>query len=181
MSSEGKRIGEMGQLIKCREVKVERDLSAVRDKATSSEQLASVREMRCLKGLDLSQTVVELWSGEQGSLEVGMLRDWRALICFGSSEEVEVGVEGVGVLGVWVEVGAGEVEGVGAVGALVGEMVVALGAGLAVGEWTVEERVTEERRRRRRNMRLLRKKIGGFDAIFWKNDFLRQMSVMATV
>lgn len=73
-SSEGKWIGEMGQFTKLREVKVERDLRAVRDKATSSEQSERLREMRCLKGLEESQIVVELWLGEQGSFE-GMLRD----------------------------------------------------------------------------------------------------------
>lgn len=59
-SSEGKWIGEMGQLMKLKEVKVERDLRAVTERATSSEQLARVRESRCLKGLEESQMVVEL-------------------------------------------------------------------------------------------------------------------------
>lgn len=61
--------------MKRKEVNVERDLRAVDDNETSSEQLAKVREMRCLKGFEESQMVVELWSGEQGSLGVGMLRD----------------------------------------------------------------------------------------------------------
>lgn len=60
VSSEGKRIGEMGQSINWKDVKVERDLRVVIDKATSSEQLANVREMTCLKGLEESQMVVEL-------------------------------------------------------------------------------------------------------------------------
>ncbi|KAK9936612.1 hypothetical protein M0R45_013442 [Rubus argutus] len=42
--SAGKRIGAMGQLRKWRDWRVERDLRAVKDKATSSEQLARVRE-----------------------------------------------------------------------------------------------------------------------------------------
>lgn len=58
VSSEGKWMGEMGQLMKLREVRVERDLRAVRDKATSSEQLESVRERRWRKGLPESQVVV---------------------------------------------------------------------------------------------------------------------------
>lgn len=93
-----------------------------------------------------------------------MLRDWSALICLGSSVEVEMtGVEGVGFFGVGVDFGAGELEGLGAVGALVGEIVV------VVGGWSMEERVVEERRRRwRRKMRGLRMKTGGEfeDAIF---------------
>lgn len=160
-------MGEMGQSINLKEVKVERVFRAVRDRATSSEQLANVREMRCLKGLAESQIVVELWRGEQGSLPVGMSRDWRALICFGSSGEVEeVGVEGVGE-----DFGDGEVEGPGAVGALVGEMV--------VGGWRETERVVEERWRRRRRRKMRRPRMnfcGGFDgAIFCA--FLGRMSL----
>lgn len=147
-------------------------MRAVRDKATSSEQSASVREMRCLKGLEESQIMVELWSGEQGSLEAGMLRDWRALTCLGSRGEVEMGVEGEGVLGVCagVDVGDGEVEGEGAAGALVGEMAVVggwtvtalAGAMAVVGWWTVAEKAVELRRRRRRKTRWLRIKIEEF-------------------
>lgn len=59
-SWEGRRMGETGQLMKRKEVNVERDLRAVDDNETSSEQLAKVREMRCLKGLEESQMVVEL-------------------------------------------------------------------------------------------------------------------------
>lgn len=83
-----------------------------------------------------------------------MLRDWRALTCLGSRGEVEVGVEGEGVLGVGagVDVGDGEVEGEGAVEALVGEMAV-------VGEWTVAEKAVDERTRRRRKARWPRIKI----------------------
>ncbi|PQQ21831.1 hypothetical protein Pyn_19869 [Prunus yedoensis var. nudiflora] len=39
--SAGKRIGAMGQLKNWRDWRVERDLRAVKDKATSSEQLAT--------------------------------------------------------------------------------------------------------------------------------------------
>lgn len=183
-------MGEMGQSINLKVVKVERVFRAVRDRATSSEQLAKVREMRFLKGLEESQIMVELWRGEQGFLPVGMLRDWRALTCFGFSEEAEVGVgvgvEGVGFAGVGEDAGDGEVEGRGAVGALVGEMVVGgwsevegLGAaGALVGEmvaggWREAERAMGENwRRRRRGPRM---KNGGAcdDAIFfvfsWKN------------
>lgn len=67
-----------------------------------------------------------------------------------------MGVEGDGLLGVGagVDVGAGEVEGEGAVGALVGEMAV-------VGGWTVAEKAVELRRRRRKT-RWLRIKIEQF-------------------
>lgn len=115
--SEGKRMGEMGQLMKLREVRVERDLRAVRDRATSSEQLESVREMRWRKGVEESQVVVEgrEWE-EQGSLEVGMLSDWSALSCFGSRVEEETGEEGVGVVA-----DGGDGEGETAAALLVGE------------------------------------------------------------
>lgn len=66
---------------------MERDLRAVKDRATSSEQLESLRARRCRKGLELSQSVMLLRTKEgcvQGSLEVGMLRDCRAVSCFGS-------------------------------------------------------------------------------------------------
>lgn len=46
--------------MKLKEVKVERDLRAVRERATSSEQLARVRESMCLKGLEESQTMAEV-------------------------------------------------------------------------------------------------------------------------
>lgn len=45
--SEGKRMGETGQLTKERDWRVERDLRAVKERATeSAEQLARRREMR---------------------------------------------------------------------------------------------------------------------------------------
>lgn len=58
---------------------------------------------------------------------MGMLRDWRALICFGSSVEAP----GMGVFGV-------ESSGAGAVGALVGEV------GALVGEVAAMAIVEEE-------------------------------------
>lgn len=123
---------------------MERDLRAVKDKATSSEQLVSVRERRWRKGLEESQAAaVEMWRGaEQGSLEVGIFRDWRALSCFGSRVDVEVEIGVVGVLGV------GAVEGLGAEGECVGEITVPLVVGVlgvgaeegvgAEGEWVGE-------------------------------------------
>lgn len=78
----------MGQLKKDRVVRVERDLRAVVDSSRSSEQLVRWRVRRWRKGVAESHVVVELGSGEQGSLVVGMLRDWRALICFGSRVEM---------------------------------------------------------------------------------------------
>lgn len=112
VSSEGNRIRETGQLMKFRDLRVERDWRAVKDKATSSEQLESVRERRWRKGEEASQVVVgavaERGGGEQGFLEVGMLRDWSALSCFGSrGEEEEVGEEREGGLEVGVEDGDG--------------------------------------------------------------------------
>jgi hypothetical protein len=74
-SSGGKRMGEMGQLRKEREWREERDLRAVKERATSfGEQLVRERERRWRKGLEESQRVALflLW---QGSLAVGMLRD----------------------------------------------------------------------------------------------------------
>ncbi|KAF5474554.1 hypothetical protein F2P56_006444 [Juglans regia] len=110
-SSEGKRMGEMGQLRKEREWREERDLRAVKERATSSaEQLERERERRWRKGLEESQRRVALFLLWHGSLEVGMLRDCRALSCFGSSvegEEDEEGVVGVGLVGVGEEVGEG--------------------------------------------------------------------------
>jgi hypothetical protein len=85
----------------------------VKERATSfGEQLVRERERerRWRKVLEDLQRVALflLW---QRSLAVGMLRDWRALNCFGSSVEGEeedrdgvVGV-GVGVVGVGEEVG----------------------------------------------------------------------------
>lgn len=55
--SEGKRMGEMGQLRNWRDWRVERDLRAVKDKATSSAQLARRREIRWRKGAEVSQRV----------------------------------------------------------------------------------------------------------------------------
>jgi hypothetical protein len=89
-SSEGKRMGEMGQLRKEREWREERDLRAVKERATSfGEQLARERERRWRKGFEESQTRVALLLLWQGSFEVGMLRDCSALSCFGSSVEGE--------------------------------------------------------------------------------------------
>jgi hypothetical protein len=103
-SSGGKRMGEMGQLRK------ERDLRAVKERAASfGEQLVKERERRWRKGLEESQRVA-LFLFWQESLAVGMLRDWRALSCFGSSVESEEEEEdGDGVIGVGVgeEVGEG--------------------------------------------------------------------------
>lgn len=118
-------MGEMGQLMNWMVLRVERDLRAVRDKVTSSEQLERVRERRWRKGLEESQVVaVKVWGRtEQGSLEVGIFRDSRALSCFGSRVDAEVETGLVGVLGVGVE------ERVGAEGEWVGEMVVTLVVG----------------------------------------------------
>ncbi|CAK9148107.1 unnamed protein product [Ilex paraguariensis] len=139
VSSGGKRIGEMGQLMNFKSLREERDLRAVMDNATSSEHFERRRETRWRKGLEESQ-VVALWrgvGGAQGSLEVGTLRDWRALSCFGSRVEVEVeegedGVVGVGEVngaGDGSGVGFGEVVGVGVEGGLVGFVeVVGVGA-----------------------------------------------------
>ncbi|RDX65331.1 hypothetical protein CR513_56020, partial [Mucuna pruriens] len=49
--------------------------------------LESWREVRWRKGVEMSQSI-EGW--EHGSLVVGMLRDWRAFICFGSRGGVTV-------------------------------------------------------------------------------------------
>lgn len=46
VSSGGKPMGAMGQLTNWRDWRVERDLSAVKDKATSTEQLMRRRERR---------------------------------------------------------------------------------------------------------------------------------------
>lgn len=105
-----------------------------------------------------------------------MLRDWRALTCLGSRGEVEMGVEGEGVLGACagVDVGDGEVEGEGAAGALVGEMaavggwtVAALVGEMAVvGWWTGAEEAVELRRRRKtRWLRIKIEEFGEKDAI----------------
>jgi hypothetical protein len=73
-----------------------------------------VRERRWRKGLEESQSKVALFLGWQGSLDVGMLRDCRALSCFGSrvegDEDGDEGEEGegeVGVVGVGDDVGEG--------------------------------------------------------------------------
>lgn len=55
--SAGKRMGEMGQSTNSRDLRVERDLRAVNDKATSSEQLARRRNTRWRNGSEESQTV----------------------------------------------------------------------------------------------------------------------------
>ncbi|KAM2043217.1 hypothetical protein ACFXTI_036517 [Malus domestica] len=160
----------MGQLRNWRDWRVERDLRAVKERATSSEQLARRRERRWRKGLEESQMVVfggRMEGFLQGSLEVGMLRDWRALSCFGSSV-LEDGEDGkVGDLGVVVEFGGvGEEvgDGVGGSGALadgedgkVGDLGVVvefggvgeeLGDGVG-GSGALAERAVAERRRRR--------------------------------
>ncbi|KAK9267299.1 hypothetical protein L1049_009722 [Liquidambar formosana] len=112
MSSMGKWTGEMGQLMNWRSRRVERDLRAGMDNETSSEQLRRRREMRWRKGLEESQRVALWRTGglEQGSLEVGMFRDWRALSCLGSRVDEEE-----------VEGGEGEVVGDGDSGDLVGD------------------------------------------------------------
>lgn len=93
VSSEGKVTGEReGQLMNWRSWSVERDLRAVMERETSEEQLVRRRERRWRKGLEVSQWTAAL-GFEQGSLEVGRLRDWRASSCFGSSVE-EVVVDG---------------------------------------------------------------------------------------
>lgn len=146
-SSEGKRMGEMGQSRNTKSFKVDSDLSAVSDNATSSEQLAILREIRWRKGLEPSQRVVELWRGEQGSLEVGTLKDCRALSCLGSSVDEEIaGEEGVGSA-MGDDLGAGEETGEGAVRAEEGGGLAGAEGGLA-GEM-VAERVAGGRRRSR--------------------------------
>lgn len=87
--SAGNRIGAAGQSSNSRDWRVERDFSAVKDKATSSEQLARRRETRWRNGVPESQSVA-LLREVQGSREVMMLRDWRARICLGSSVECEI-------------------------------------------------------------------------------------------
>ena len=112
-NSGGKEMGEIGQLMNWRSWREDIDLRAVNDRETSSEQFIRWSEVRCLKGLELSQWMI-LWielEVEHGSFVVGMLRDWRALSCLGSSvdegEEEEEEEDG----------GVGEIE-----GGLVGEM-----------------------------------------------------------
>ena len=56
-SSEGKRMGDVWQLVKERERREERDLRAVKERERSVEQLERWREMRWRKGLELSQMV----------------------------------------------------------------------------------------------------------------------------
>ena len=58
--SEGKWTAATGQLMNCKSWREERDLRAVLDKATSSEQLRRRRERRWRKGLEESQSVA-LW------------------------------------------------------------------------------------------------------------------------
>ncbi|KAA8515077.1 hypothetical protein F0562_018136 [Nyssa sinensis] len=87
-----------------------------------------------------------------------MLRDWRALSCFGSrvdgEEEEEGGIGVPGVDGVR-DFGVGEVVGVGAEGDLVGEMDGAGAEGDLVGEMVGGEReeVREEDRERESMMK----------------------------
>lgn len=57
VNSEGNRTGETGQLMNCRSWREERDLRAVFERETSSEQLMRCKEMRWRKGLELSQRV----------------------------------------------------------------------------------------------------------------------------
>lgn len=98
----------------------ERALSAVEEMERSEEQFEKEREVTRRNGEEASQvtTVVggfledgRCWS--QGFLRVGMLRDSRALSCFGSSGEEE-DVWGVGEVrgtGEMVGEGVGEREG----------------------------------------------------------------------
>lgn len=58
--SEGKWTAATGQLMNSKSCRVERDLRAVLDKATSSEQLTRRRERRWRNGLEESQRVA-LW------------------------------------------------------------------------------------------------------------------------
>lgn len=68
--------------------KEEREERAVEGRERrEEEQLRRVREMRWRKGLEESQTMRA--EEEQGSFEVGMFRDWRALSCSGSRVEDE--------------------------------------------------------------------------------------------
>ncbi|KAK2975159.1 hypothetical protein RJ640_017372 [Escallonia rubra] len=93
--------------------------------------------------------VVALWREgcKQGSLEVGMSRDWRALSCFGSRVEVVlVGGDLVRGEGCSVGEGAGEM----VVGGVVRVVL------LWVGGETEEVSRAEERRRRRRRERSVR-------------------------
>lgn len=120
------------------------------ERATSLEQFMRCRDVKCLKGLELSQTTILRMEGlEQGSFEVGMLRDSRALSCLGSRVEEEEEDEGEDAEAA----GAGVVDlGAGAVG------LVDLGAGAAgVGDLDgemagVAEDVVEGWTKRRRIM-----------------------------
>lgn len=83
----GKWVGEegvMGQLRRWRVRRVERDLRAVEEREwwMEVEQFVSWREVRCRKGVEVSQRKEVGW--EHGSFGLGMLRDWRAFTCFGS-------------------------------------------------------------------------------------------------
>ncbi|PQM41726.1 hypothetical protein Pyn_12580 [Prunus yedoensis var. nudiflora] len=127
--SAGKRIGAMGQLKNWRDWRVERDLRAVKDKATSSEQLARRRERMWRKGLEESQRVVLGGGGRVGCRELEDGEDgvlgWRSLVGLG---EIGDGIFGVvdfggvreevgdGVLGVVDFGGVGEEVGDGALG-----------------------------------------------------------------
>lgn len=129
--SEGKWTGVMGQLMNSKLVRVKRDLRAVTEISTSAEQLARRRERRWRKGLEPSHTAA-VWreedGGEQGSLEVGMLRDWRAVSCFGSRGEEDEEEEGGDFVGEGEMEGEGDgsewdLVGDGAEGDLVGDLV----------------------------------------------------------
>ncbi|CAL1393752.1 unnamed protein product [Linum trigynum] len=117
--SEGKQIGIMGQSVKERDWRVERDLRAVKERETPLEKLERWRETTWWNGED--------WA--EGSLAVGILRDWRARSCFGCSVEwVEVEgdgmvLEGGTLTGEEVGVTAGAAAVVGMVDLLVAEVV----------------------------------------------------------
>lgn len=169
-----KGVGREGQFWKWREVRVEREVRAVVERWREREQLERERERRWRNGEELSQRAV-VWGGEQGSLEVGMLRDWRAVSCLGS-RVVEVGEDleewGGDVVGEGEEEGDGEegdlvgegeegdldLVGEGEEGDLVGEMVVCVGA---LGGEREEGNEGKGRRRRRRREREIGRNGGG--------------------
>ena len=118
-----------GQLRKEREVREgERALSAAEEMDMSEEQFVKERDVTRRNGEPASQVTtveegLEVGRWSQGFLAVGMLRDSRALRCFGSNGEEEV---------------RGDVRGM-------GEMV-----GEGVGDKEGAAKVVDERRRRRR-------------------------------
>jgi len=95
----------------------------------------------------------------QGSLAVGMSRDWRALSCLGFKVELMEGKGDLVVGGVGEEVGEGVLV-VGAVGEEVGE---GEGGRVAMGEAEAASVVVAEMRKRRRRGR--RRGGGGGDIV----------------